>query len=147
MKTCPNCQNPVNDGELFCPNCGTRIAVQPNPDIDSKSNAQQPYGEPPFYTEQTNFAQNNNYYTVPQTGWGINTTPYLIWSILNIIFCCLPLSIWSLVLVCNANKKPTYEQAQKDIKTAKIVCLAATIGGGIFQLFYVLLSLITWSNM
>lgn len=89
MKTCPNCQNPVNDGELFCPNCGTRIAVQPNPDIDSKSNAQQPYGEPPFYTEQTNFAQNNNYYTVPQTGWGINTTPYLIWSILNIIFCCL----------------------------------------------------------
>ncbi len=157
MKTCPNCKNAVNDNELFCPNCGTRVdAQQQTPDVgagyqqapqnDPQPTYQQDYNQQ--YNQQYDQQYNNQYnqqgYYAPQPiNHGLNTTPYLVWSILNILFCCWPLSIWSLILSINANKKPTLELAQADLKKAKTICLIATIGGAVFYAIYFVLILIS----
>lgn len=151
MKTCPNCKNTVNDNELFCPNCGTRVDAQQTPDMNTGYQANPQYtNTQPDYTQQNNqytqqdysqqnYGQPGGYYPPQQpANQGLNTTPYLVWSIINILLCCMPLGIWSLILSINANKKPTYEQAQKDIKTAKTLCLISTIGGAVFQIFYII---------
>ncbi len=151
MKTCPNCKNAVNDNELFCPNCGTRVDAQPTPDVNTgyqqapQQEYQQPTYEQPQYNQQysqPNYEQQQNYYQPQPVNQGLNTTPFLVWSILNILFCCWPLSIWSLILTINANKKPTLEQAQADLKKAKTICLIATIGGAVFYLFYTIMMVI-----
>ncbi len=143
MKTCPNCKNTVNDNELFCPNCGTRVdaEVQQTPDLGAtyQQAPQQDYSQPQ-YDQQ--YQQQGNYYAAQPVNQGLNTTPYLVWSIINILFCCWPLSIWSLILSINANKKPTLEQAQADLKKAKTICLISSIGGGVFMIFYVILMVI-----
>ena len=151
MKTCPNCQNPVNEGELFCPNCGTKVEAQQTPNVEAPqqfnqtfeqpNNNQKQYGQ---YSQQQfnqyNQQQYNQYgqqnYYAPQTP-NLNTTPILIWSIINILLCCIPLGIWSLILCLNVNKKPTYEEAEKSLKTAKTICLATTIAGFVFQVLYI----------
>lgn len=52
MKICPTCQNQVNDGAAFCPNCGTQFApnAQPNPYQQAPNYGQAPYGYTPAPT-------------------------------------------------------------------------------------------------
>lgn len=157
MKTCPNCQNPVNDNDMFCPNCGTRVEAQQTPDMNVGAN--QPYNQQPNYNQQQynqpnydqqnynqqNYNQqyynqpNNGYYPPQQNNWGFNTTPYIVWSILNLLFCCMPLGIWSLILCVTLNKKPTYQDAERSFKTAKTVCIVGTVVGFILQALYIVL--------
>ena len=164
MKTCPNCQNPVNDGELFCPNCGTKVDAQQTPNVSAQqpsfnqsyeqpNNNQQQYNQQNYnqqqynqqnYNQQYNQYGQQNYYA-PQNP-NLNTTPILIWSIINILLCCMPLGIWALVLCLNVNKKPTYEEAEKALKTAKTVSLIGTIGGFVFQIFYIIILAIAGSG-
>lgn len=48
MKTCPNCQNQINDAAMFCPNCGAQFAApQGNPDQQAPNYNQPPYGYAP----------------------------------------------------------------------------------------------------
>lgn len=49
MKTCPNCQNQINDAAMFCPNCGTQFGAnpQPNPYQQAPNYNQPPYGYAP----------------------------------------------------------------------------------------------------
>lgn len=151
MKTCPNCQKTVEDNEMFCPNCGTKV--------DSQPQQEQPQTDPVYtapqqqdYTQQ-NYSQQNVYntqqgYVPPQpVNWGLNTTPFTVWSILNLLFCCLPLGIWSLVLATGANKKPTLEEAQKSLKTAKILCIVSTVAGALIMLFSVVLPLVMGAGL
>ena len=150
MKTCPNCQNPVNDGELFCPNCGTKVEAQQTPNVDAQQYNQPNYNQQQYsqqysqqnYNQQQYSQQNYNQYG--QQGYyqqpvNVNNTPMLIWAILNILFCCMPLGIWSLILSINANKKPSYEEAAQALKTAKTVNLVGTIGGLVFQIIYIIM--------
>ena len=160
MKTCPNCQNPVNDNEMFCPNCGIRVDAQQTPDMNAGANQQynqqQNYYQQPNYNQQQNYQQPNynqqQYYQQPNNGyyppqqpsnWGFNTTPYIVWSILNLLFCCMPLGIWSLILCVTLNKKPTYQDAEKSFKTAKTLCIVGTVVGFIVQILYVVLTITT----
>lgn len=160
MKTCPNCQNPVSDNDMFCPNCGTRVDTQQTPDMNAGANQtynqQQNYYQQPNYNQQQNYQQpnydqqnyNQQYYNQPNNGyyppqqpsnWGFNTTPYIVWSILNLLFCCMPLGIWSLILCVTLNKKPTYQDAEKSFKTAKTLCIVGTVVGFIVQILYFVL--------
>ena len=49
MKTCPNCQNQMNDAAMFCPNCGTQFGANPqaNPYQQAPNYNQPPYGYAP----------------------------------------------------------------------------------------------------
>ena len=48
MKTCPNCQNQINDAAMFCPNCGAQFAApQGNPYQQAPNYNQPPYGYAP----------------------------------------------------------------------------------------------------
>ena len=63
----------------------------------------------------------------------------LVWSILNIIFCCLPLGIFSLVMVIIAKGAATLEEENSKLKTAKTLNLIGTIVGGIITILYIVL--------
>ena len=67
IRACPNCQANVDDSQLFCPECGTRLSNAPaaaegatqviqRPDIGSQPSyppqGQQPYGGQPTYPPQ-----------------------------------------------------------------------------------------------
>ena len=197
MKTCPNCQSPVNDDDLFCPNCGSKVeaaqnmqeaassnpylqttnpyaqpAAEANPAADpfaqpaadvnagadpfaqpaaeanTQTNPYQQYQQPNQQYQQPNqqYQQpTGNYYAQPQqpVNHGINTTPILIWSILNLLFCCMPLGVWSLILTTTLNKKPTFEEAQKSYKTAKTICIIGTVLGALVQIGYLVFVFIT----
>ncbi len=133
MKTCPNCQSSVNDNECFCPNCGSKVDAQQTPDVNANNNNTQPNCN----------QQAGGYYPPQQSGnQDINTTPILVWSIINLLFCCMPLGIWSLILSVTLNKKPTRQEAEKNYKTAKIICLVGTICGAIFQIVYIILMVV-----
>ncbi len=150
MKNCPNCHFLVNDEASFCTMCGTKLIDDKNKNEPLTSNtmedstphssnesAQQGYNsqsnqtgynplngfEPPqgYYNTQQNYNIQNEY--PPQF---VNTTPYVVWSVILIACCCVPLGIWSLIVALNANKQPTYEMAMDRLNTAKIIII---IGG------------------
>ena len=60
MKTCPNCQNPVNDGELFCPNCGTKVDAQQTPNVSAQQPSFNQSYEQPNNNQQQYNQQNYN---------------------------------------------------------------------------------------
>ncbi len=147
MKNCPNCHQQIGDNEMYCPNCGARVDAQsqqntqqyaqnPQPGYD-----QQQYAQPDYSQQQYNqqYAQQGQPGQPGAPTKYFNTTPYLVWSILNLLFCCMPLGIWSLVLTTTLNNKPTYQEAEKNFKTAKILCIVGTAAGFVIELLYVIL--------
>ena len=61
----------------------------------------------------------------------------MIWSIINLIMCCTPLGIASLVMVVLAKDAPSIEDEAKKLKTAKICNAIGTIGGFVGIVVYV----------
>ena len=86
---------------------------------------QHSYTEPPVVTQ---FNQ------VPY-GATTNSTAYIIWSVANLILCCLPLGIIALVMVTNARNAITKEEYDKKIKTSLILNIIASVIGFIFATF------------
>ncbi len=160
MKNCPNCQQQIGDNEMYCPNCGARVDAQPQQQNTQQyaqtaqpGYGQQQYSQPgydqqqynqPGYDQQQynqpNYSQQPNYGQPAAPTKYFNTTPFMVWSILNLLFCCLPLGIWSLVLTCTLNNKPTYQEAEKNYKMAKILCIVGTAVGFVVELIYVILA-------
>lgn len=62
MKVCPNCNNTVEDGAIFCDKCGTRFAVQSNAQVNY---AQQPNNQVNYTQQQYNYAANQPQYQQP----------------------------------------------------------------------------------
>ncbi len=115
MPFCKNCGHEVNETDKLCPACGS---------------AQEGAAE--------SFANTVTYADSPamERASGQLNTGHLIWSILNIIFCCMPLAIASLIMTLLAKDAPTAAEEKKKLKTAKICNLIATIGGAVFYLCY-----------
>ena len=62
----------------------------------------------------------------------------LVWSIINLVMCCTPLGIASLILTILA-KDAEPEKSRSHLKIAKILNLIGTIGGVIVLVLYIVL--------
>ncbi len=109
MAFCKKCGKQIDETTRFCPCCGT--------DQTANTFAQDPYAPDPnlFYTPQ------------PPKGSGELNILHLIWAILNLISCCTPLGIASLILVILAKDAPTAESEQSKIKAAKTCNIIGTV--------------------
>lgn len=103
MAFCKNCGANMDDSANVCSTCGTPVTNQ-------------------------NF-QNFQADAAPRKG--TLNTGFLIWSIVNIVLCCMPLGIAGLVFTITAQNKPTIEEEQKALKSAKIFNLIGTIVGAV----------------
>lgn len=114
---CNNCHQEIPAGQTTCPHCGTAVGAQP----------QQVPAAP------------------SQVGGGapaINQTPYLIWSILVTLFCCLPLGIGSIIYATKINSAQAagdYAGAQDAAKKCKMFSIIGAVAGGIFEIIYIIL--------
>ncbi len=164
MKVCPFCNSQYSDDVKFCQQCGHELSSV-NPDTSSAQNSyetstqnnynanqqnnsyntnqQNSYNANQQYDYNTNPQYNmNNNYNEPTASLGsiqLNTTKLTVWSIVNLICCCMPLGIASLIFSLTAKNKPTPEEQNKALKTALTLCLIGTIGGVIVEFLYVLL--------
>ncbi len=125
MPFCRNCGYEVKDTDKHCPACGS---------------AQESAQESAQAAEGT-AAETVTPIDIPvvKKASGLLNTGYLIWSILNILFCCMPLAIAALIMTVLAKDAPSAADEEKKLKTAKICNLIATIGGAVFYLFYIVL--------
>lgn len=150
MTNCPKCGSPVPEGAKFCPECCCDLtnqdtapqtdpgAQQPASQQPYNNNSQQPYGNPqqPIYNAQPAQQQYAPYQAQPNynpTGsFQTNPTVLLVWSIINLICCCLPLGIVGLVFTLTAKNETTPEGYEKKLKNAFICNLIGTIAGIVF---------------
>lgn len=142
-KKCPNCGAAINDGVFHCSQCGALLDgsemenksaqdfsasdVVEEPSIDLKSVVKE-VGEEP-QPETVSMPQPNESF--------VNVTPYNVWAILNALFCCLPLGLAGAVLANRAKKASTIEEAEKNIRYAKIVNIIGTIVGFFINIIYI----------
>lgn len=153
MNTCPKCGCAVPDGAKFCPECSYDMSeqtgvLQVNLDKQSGSDPQPPTNNanpyPPNQQQPNNYG--NPYQPNQQPGGGYapyqqqpspapsgsfqtNPTVLMVWSIINLICCCLPLGIVGLVFTLTAKNEPTPEAQQNKLKNAFICNIIATIVG------------------
>lgn len=119
MAFCSNCGSKLEENAKFCLACGTP-------------------------TEQTENSTTENIAPVeeaapaPAKASGVLNMSMLVWAIINLIACCMPLGIVGLVLTIMAKDAPSAEEEAKKIKTAKTCNLIGSIGGVI----YILVSLV-----
>lgn len=119
---CPVCKKAIQDGSLSCPLCGASIV---NPYEKDPSGAQQ---AGPF--SQNYGSQNYGPGAPPQPTQPI--PDYLIWSILEMLCCCLPLGIVSLIFSIQANsakKEGRYHEALQQAEQAKRFLIYGLIAG------------------
>ncbi|MDR2117584.1 MAG: CD225/dispanin family protein [Planctomycetaceae bacterium] len=112
---CSRCGTVLEENVNFCPNCGSPPQQQ---------NFQQPYSP---------------YNTIPAPA------DYLIWSILSLVFCCLPLGIAALIfsIQCKtAFAAGRYEEAIKHSRTAFQCNLIALIAGILVLIIWFALAMI-----
>lgn len=135
---CHFCGNEVEDGAKFCPVCGTKVAS--GNDSGNEGAAPQyedPNGQPGYgYGQpadgQPGYGYGQPIYDYSQPVKQISGTPYLIFSILVTICCCLPLGIVSIVYASKINslqRMGDYEGAQDAAKKAKIFMIVGAIVG------------------
>ncbi len=129
---CEKCGTQVEAGIKFCPTCGSKMEV-----ADQSANE-------PAYTQnfqdvvnsQPVYDQANTTETYKPK---VNSTPFLVWSIINLVCCCLPLGIAGIVFVVKAGNATTQEEADKALKTSKTLNLIGSISGAVLAIAYVAL--------
>ena len=92
------------------------------------------YGQPnrAGYQQPNGMNYQQMYDQQSSVGKPINGTPYLIFSILTTLCCCLPLGIAAIVFSSKINalqNSGDYAGAQSAAKKAKILCIVGAIGG------------------
>ena len=156
---CPNCSFDNLEENKFCMSCGAPMDAQP-PAQPQDSYAQQPYAQDVYQQQpyqqqpyqqapqqpyQQNPYQQQPYQQQPyqqpypgqfQQPYGETqeTTGMLVWSIITLAMCCMPLGIFALLNVLNAKKATTPEEFAAKMKTAKtcnIVAIVVTVVIGI----------------
>ena len=136
MAFCPQCGATVPDGTPVCPQCGISLTAQ-------QPQYQQPQQPVPPVQQIPQGTPYQQPYQVPYGApmgtppSGQTNTGMLVWSIITIFFCTI-LGVIALVMTITAKNEMTGEGEQKKLKTAKILNLIGTIGGGLFVLIYVI---------
>lgn len=120
MAFCKHCGNKLNDDDRFCPNCGATAANERNGSFGNNygnvnSGQNTPYGADPLN------------YSTPDAPSGRINTGLFVWSIINILFCCMPLGIWALVMTVIARDANSAEEERKKLRTARIVNIVSAI--------------------
>lgn len=155
MKNCPKCGSPLPEGVKFCPTCSYDLGKQPDtventaqtePSVKAPSDSQQPNSNTPPQGYNAQPSQQPPVYTpypaVPNNGNPKNYTGLLVWSIVNLVCCCLPLGIVGLVFTVTSKNEMTAEAQEKKLKNAFICNLIGTIVGFVVEIIWVFLNII-----
>lgn len=123
MPFCRNCGHELDENTKFCPECGTNQEIKKE---DAKVED---------FTVDTSAIFDNAEPAVAPASGKLNVG-LLVWSILNIVFCCLPLAIVSLVFTTNAKDAPSAEAEEKKLKVARTCNIINTaVVGGLYLLY------------
>lgn len=145
---CQFCNSEVEEGQKLCPVCGSIVEAAPaevqgsNDQFGSQQfNDEQQYGSSQYNNEQYNYGQyNGGQYMGSQPEKPINGTPYLVFSILVTLMCCLPLGIAAIVYagrIDSAQKAGDYQKAQDAAKKAKLFTIISAVLGAIIIAIYI----------
>jgi uncharacterized membrane protein YvbJ len=115
MAYCSNCGTKLEENAKFCLACGT-----PTEQTENNINA-------------TSFESTT---PAPAKASGNLNVAQLVWSIINLVVCCMPLGIAGLVMTIFAKDASTAEEEAKKLKTAKTCNLIGTIGSAVFYVLY-----------
>lgn len=122
MPFCRNCGAKLEEEVKFCPECGTaqeaipsEATAAPTPEIPVVPVAEVP--------------------EEPKSSGALNVG-LLVWSILNLIFCCMPLGVVSLVMTITAKDATTAAEEAKKLKAAKTWNLVGTIASVVLYVLY-----------
>jgi len=118
MAFCKNCGSRIDDGSKFCSVCGA----------SQESTEQQQPGEPIYNIEPV----------IPKASGTLNVG-MLVWSIINLLMCCMPLGIASLIMTIMAQGAASAQEEASKLKTAKICNLIGTIATGVLIIAYIIL--------
>ena len=129
MAFCPNCSYKLEENANFCPNCGAHVNEPTKNESASYSSAAEAY----------DFAEEINPAPAPKKASGELNIGMLVWSIINMLCCCTPLGIASLVCTILAKDAPSAEEEAKKLKAAKICNLIADIVFVLYVVLYVVL--------
>ena len=112
MAYCSNCGVKLEDNAKFCLSCGTPTEQTENTETVA-----------PSFEDTT---------PAPAKASGVLNVGQLVWSIINLIACCMPLGIAGLLMTIFAKDAPSAEEEAKKLKTAKTCNLIGTIGGAVY---------------
>ena len=153
---CSFCGNEVEKGMKYCPLCGAEVKEEtPENQTPEMENHDEPNNG--YSYGQNNSNPNGSFNYGGQSGNGysqfnngrpekqISGTPYIIFSILVTLCCCLPLGIVSIVYASKINSLQNagdYEGAKAAAKKAKIFMIVGAVGGliasvGLFATGYI----------
>ena len=125
MPFCRNCGAKLEEEVKFCPECGTAqeaipsaATAAPTPEIPVIPVV--PVAEVP---------------EEPKSSGALNVG-LLVWSILNLIFCCMPLGIPPLVMTIRAKDAATAAEEAKKLTAAKIWNLVGTIASVVLYVLF-----------
>ncbi len=119
MAFCPNCGKQAENNENFCAACGTALN----------------------HEENNSTSEPINFNTAPKQPKALNTTQ-LVWSIINLVLCCMPLGIAALICTILAKDATDVLNEEKYLKTAKTCNIIATIVGVVVFVFSFIYGLI-----
>lgn len=148
---CKKCNQEIDENVKFCPICGadqeevvadTVAAEAPQQAVSQPETAQQaPYMGGTATPENTAYGYTNNntnstYQTMEKR---INTTMYMVLSILTTLCCCLPLGIASIVYatkISSAQNAGQFAEAEEYAKKAKMFMIIGVVVGFIVTIIY-----------
>ena len=112
MAYCSNCGTKLEDGTKLCPMCGS-------------------------YQHDTQNAYVNDQ-SIERSSGNLNVGQ-LVWSIINIVLCCVPLGIAALILTILAKDSPSREEELKKIKAARTCNIIGSVSVAALVIIYVIL--------
>ncbi len=139
-----NPQNDYNTNPQNGYNANQQSGYNANQQYNYNANPQNGYNANPQYNMNNNYQQDytQNNYSEPTASLGsmqLNTTKLTVWSIVNLICCCMPLGIAGLVFSLTAKNKPTPDAQNKALQNALTMNMIGTIGGAVVQILYVIM--------
>ena len=127
MAFCKNCGVALDDNAKFCTNCG---ASQDEETVVAEITAEE------IKTEEI-------VAPAPEKASGTLNMGMLIWAIINLVTCCMPLGIAGLLLTIFAKDAPSAEEEAKKLKTAKTCNLIGSIAGVVYIVFCIVIGVLS----
>ncbi len=135
MAFCKNCGAQLEENAKFCPSCGTAQAAQAPAEVVAPTETFKPIETVTPEIEIP--VQEVNAAPAPEKASGNLNVAQLVWAIINLVLCCTPLGIVSLIFTVIAKDAPTAAEEAQKLKTAKTCNLIATIAGAVFMILYI----------